>query len=123
MPLLSLTPMGETDAMQLGPEVMWVLIAMAGGVARYLDQFLKTGEIPRIGLLAGHALVSGFAGYMVVQVTLKFSADWAIVAAGAGGYMGTQALDWISSLLKSKVSGFIPSGPPKKDDHHGGGSP
>ncbi len=108
------------NGLPFGAEIMWVLIAMAGGIARYLDQYLKTGSPPKIGMLLAHAVVSGFSGYMMVQFVLRFSPAWSIIAAGAGGYLGTQGLDFISHTMKSKFGHDNPSRPhypqDKKED-------
>jgi hypothetical protein len=84
-------------------DLIWILLAMAGGVARYLDEYLRTSITPSVGKLCANALVSGFSGFIVAQATLKLSPDWALVAAGVGGYMGTQGLEWISSVLKNRL--------------------
>jgi hypothetical protein len=86
-------------------ELMWVALAMLGGIARYLDSYLRTGAAIHYGKLVAHSLVSGFSGYMTAQVVIQFSVDWAIVAAGVGGYLGTQALDWIATILVEKFGG------------------
>jgi len=95
-------------------ELLWVLLAMAGGIARYLDVYLRTGILPKVGHLIAHAVVSGFSGYMIAQIVIRISPDWALVAAGIGGYLGTQGLDWASSVLKHRF------GPPGGDS---GGAP
>lgn len=88
-------------------DIAWVIIAMIGGVARYLDQYVRTGVAPRLGLLFTHTVVSGFSGYMVAQTVLLISPDWTLVAAGVGGYLGTQGLDWISTLFTEKFGGKV----------------
>ncbi len=88
-----------TDLVQL----TWVGIAAAGGVVRYLDVYLRSGNAPSFGPALGHAAVSGFSGYMTALVVIKIYPDWTMVAAGSGGYLGTQALDWVTTVIKSKV--------------------
>lgn len=90
---------------KVGAEFIWVLVAMLGGVARYLDTYIRTGAAPRLGLLLAHALISGFSGYMVAQTVIQFSTQWALVAAGVGGYLGTQGLDWMATVLRDRVVG------------------
>lgn len=111
-----MTPVNAPDGFSLvkiGAEFLWVIIAMFGGIARYLDSYIRTGQSPRWGILFAHALVSGFSGYMVAQTVIQFSTQWALVAAGVGGYLGTQGLDWIASVLRDKVvGGTIPPPPP-----------
>lgn len=101
----STSPETTMSLVKIGSEFIWVLVAMLGGVARYLDSYIRTGDRPRLGLLIAHALVSGFSGYMVAQAVIQFSTSWAMVAAGVGGYLGTQGLDWLATVLRDKVIG------------------
>lgn len=97
-------------------QIAWVVIAAAGGVVRYLDIYLRTGEVPTVAKALTHAFVSGFSGYMVALTVIRFDPQWATVAAGAGGYLGTQGLDWVSTIVKHRVERNLPpSNPPKKD--------
>lgn len=111
---MSMTPDTSVSLFKVGSELIWVLVAMLGGIARYLDSYIRTGDRPRLGLLIAHALVSGFSGYMVAQAVLQFSVNWAMVAAGVGGYLGTQGLDWLATVLRDKVVGGTI--PPKPED-------
>jgi hypothetical protein len=108
-------PTPEPDWARITAESLWVLLAMAGGVARYLDEYLRTGILPRIGHLFAHAAVSGFSGYMVAQVCLRTVPEWSLVAAGIGGYLGTQGLEWVSTVLKRRVAGSVDSGDENAD--------
>lgn len=94
-------------------ELFWVAFAMAGGVARHLDAYLRGGEFPSIKLLIANAVVSGFSGYMVALVAMRVAPDWAFIAAGIGGYLGTQGLDWVAATLKGRVAQVINPLPPE----------
>lgn len=89
-------------------ELLWVFVAMIGGVARSLDGYTKTGVFPKVGMLFAHGLVSGFSGYMVAQVMLLVAPAWVLVGAGVGGYLGTQGLEWLASILKTRFGGEFP---------------
>ena len=84
-------------------DLTWALIAVLGGVASYLDGFLKGKQTPTLSRIIAHAFVSGFSGYMVAQVVLLVKPDWVFVAAGFAGYLGTQALDLVAEILKRRV--------------------
>jgi hypothetical protein len=85
-------------------EIAWIILAMMGGIARYLDSYLKEGKAPKLGMLLAHGMVSGFSGYMVAQVALAVGRDdWALIAAGIGGYLGTQGLDFVADQAKKRL--------------------
>lgn len=91
-------------------ELAWVLAAMVGGVARYLDSYIQTGTMPRVGLLFANAFVSGFSGYMAAHVALHLAPDWAMVAAGTAGWLGTQGMNWVADVVKRRVGGQVDGG-------------
>lgn len=84
-------------------DLAWAVIAVLGGVARYLDSFLKGQQTPTWSRMAAHAFVSGFSGYMVAQAALLIKPEWAFISAGIAGYLGTQALDMTADLIKKRV--------------------
>lgn len=84
-------------------DLAWAIIAVLGGVARYLDTFLKGGHPPTWSRMIAHAFVSGFSGYMVAQATLFIKPEWAFIAAGVAGYLGTQALDMVADFMRKRA--------------------
>lgn len=86
------------------PEVLWSLIAIVGGMARTLSAYIDGGQF-RLSILIANGFVSGFSGYMFAETMQLVSADYAYVAAGVGGYYGTQALDWIVDIVRNRFRG------------------
>lgn len=96
--------------LKIGAELWLVIIAMLGGIARYLDSYIRTGAPPKIALLTAHAMVSAFSGWMVAQVVVQFAPTWGMWAAGVGGYLGTQGLDMIAAFLRTWLNGQAGTG-------------
>jgi len=94
---------GNGSAFPTWNDAVWAIIAVLGGLASYLDSFLKGKQTPTLGKMIAHAFVSGFSGYMVAQIVLLIKPEWAFVAAGVAGYLGTQALDLAADMLKRRV--------------------
>lgn len=87
---------------ELKDAAKYITLATTGGAARYLHAYLE-GEPFSWPKLAAKCFISGFAGYMVASIAAKLSADWVHVAAGVGGFAGTQALDFIIAIAKKKI--------------------
>lgn len=80
----------------------WVGLAIFGGVARYLSEYIKDEGKITISSLLAHGIVSGFSGYMMASVFMIFHPEWALIGAGLGGYLGPQGMDIIASIMKNK---------------------
>jgi hypothetical protein len=81
--------------------LLYVTTAMFGGVANYLQLYLKGHKFEALKLMAS-AMVSGFSGYMFAQAMLLISPRWAFVAAGVGGFMGDKTMDYLFNFLARK---------------------
>ena len=104
------TPPPPPQLLQVAAELLWITLAMVGGIARALDRYLHGGVFPGIGMLFAHAAVSGFSGYMMAQVLLRLAPEWALIGAGIGGYLGTQGLDWVMLIIQERFGGKKPDG-------------
>lgn len=86
-------------------EILYVTIAAAGGMARYLQHYLNDGEFS-IAHFLSHIFVSSFSGYMFYQFAvniLGLPEATVAVCAGLGGWMGVEALKMIESFFKDKL--------------------
>jgi hypothetical protein len=89
-------------------DVTWAAIAVLGGIARYLDSFLKGQTIPTWSKMIAHAFVSGFSGYMIAMAVMLMKPEWVFIAAGVAGYLGTTALDILADVIRKRVGAEDP---------------
>lgn len=83
-------------------ELIYVVMAAVGGIARYLQSYLSEGEFAWHHLLA-HTFVSAFSGYMFYQFAfniLHLGQGSLPVVAGLGGWMGVEALKLLETLIR-----------------------
>jgi|DEB0MinimDraft_6_1074348.scaffolds.fasta_scaffold23026_3 hypothetical protein len=85
-------------------DVFYALIAAAGGAAKHLNEYLHQQEEFAWPKLLANIIVSGFSGYVFTSVVIGFNPEWAIPAAGIGGYMGGNAMDYLFTILSKRVS-------------------
>jgi hypothetical protein len=89
----------EMDELKEG--IKYITLAGTGGAARYLHSYLEGTPFSWKHLFA-KIFISGFAGLMVSQIASQLNPDWKFIAAGIGGFAGTQALDFIIYITKKK---------------------
>jgi hypothetical protein len=83
----------EDPGHKIPPQLLWLIIAMIGGVAKLLHQYIQNDAPIAIAKLLAQAVVSGFCGYLVAEVVQQISPRWAFVAAGTAGFVGAQILE------------------------------
>jgi hypothetical protein len=88
----------------------WGLLASAGGAVKFLAAMLRTPEKMSakrfLFLLGANVCISGFSGLIFALLFSTLSPDrtWQLIAAGIGGYLGTQLLDIIALTMTKKIS-------------------
>ena len=82
--------------------LIYVTTAMFGGIANYLQLYLKGHKFEVLKLTAS-AIASGFSGYMFAQAMLLLSPRWSFVAAGVGGFMGDKTMDYLFRTIVSRT--------------------
>lgn len=83
--------------------IVWLALAVLGGIARYLSKFLVGQETLTTSRIIATIFVTGFSGYMTAQVMLLVYPPWTVVGAGVGGWAGTQMMDVFVDFVKYKV--------------------
>lgn len=81
-------------------DVIIALWGLLGGLFRALNTSLTTGVIPSTTHVVGNVMVAGFCGYLAAKIAGRIDPDWVMVAAGAGGYLGTQTVDILLVLVQ-----------------------
>lgn len=84
-------------------EVIWTLLAIFGGVARYFDIYLKDSPNFMWTRFMASIVVSAFSGFMTAHILLLISPAWVFVGAGIGGYASTKFLDIFVNMLHKKL--------------------
>jgi hypothetical protein len=96
------------------PHLLYTMLAIAGGVAKQLNTYVETRQW-HLGRFLASAISSGFSGYMAAQVMWQMAPKWAFIAAGIGGYMGGEAMDFLASLLKRKIESAVKTQEKRED--------
>ena len=84
-------------------EFVYVILAISGGVSRYLSQYLNTGVF-NWGFFIANVAISSFSGYMFAKFStlLGIQSDASYIFAGVGGFLGTKALEFMGDQLTKK---------------------
>ncbi len=84
-------------------EIFWTLLAGVGGLVKALREVLKGTEKFAWSRVIARIIISGFSGLMVAKTTELLDPTWATIAAGIGGYLGTEALDSLVEVIRGRL--------------------
>lgn len=90
---------------KIRPEYIYALLAAFGGGARYLNIYLTNGKFSWGNFIA-NLLVSGFSGLMFAFMaeSMNFPQQILFVSAGIGGFMGHNALEFLATYIKGRMT-------------------
>lgn len=96
--------MEDFNPRHLPIEIIMTLLAVFGGVARYLNGYIN-GQGFRFSLFIASIVVSGFGGLMFGLLGMALDAPMTLllVMAGLGGHFSDQTLKFIYEIVKNKV--------------------
>jgi hypothetical protein len=85
-------------------QVFYGLIAICGGIARYLKSYVD-GAPFSLGIFAASAFISGFGGWVFAQIGISMNLPQPILyaMAGAGGYFSDQTLKLVLEYVQGKA--------------------
>lgn len=91
------------EQLNIKPEIIYTATATAGGIAKYLHEYVKTGNFA-FGMLLANIGISTFSGYMFASFSsfLGLESQIAYSMAGLGGFMGVRALNFIEDVLRKR---------------------
>jgi hypothetical protein len=85
-------------------ELIYGAIAIAGGIARYLNSY-ATGTPFKLSIFIASTFVSGFSGYMfaLLGTTMNLPEGFLFIMAGTGGFFGDQTMKLVMERLNKEV--------------------
>lgn len=92
------------DLKNLPIELIYGLIAVGGGIARYLNAYVN-GQRFHFSIFVASTVVAGFSGFMFALLgeTLNLPQTMIHVMAGVGGFCGDQTLKLIMEYTQKKI--------------------
>jgi len=96
----------ETDGIPHAAEILWTLIAIAGGIAKYLHDMSKNNRPFKWVNLIAKAFISGFSGWTSAHVAMFVNSDpnFILVMCAMGGWMGADGIEFLwNNFVRSRL--------------------
>ena len=94
-------------------EILYGLIAIFGGIARYLNSFANGGPPFRLSILFASTIAAGFSGFMFALLGESLNLPYPMphIFAGLGGFFGEQTLKLMLEYANSRIGKIDPPPP------------
>lgn len=91
-------------------EAVYVFVAIAGGMARYLNSYAN-GVPFKLGILLASSFSSGFSGYIfaLLAVTMSLPLPMQFIFAGVGGFFGEQTMKYVMEYVTKRFDATSPN--------------
>lgn len=88
---------------QIPAQAIYTIIAMGGGIARYLNNYASGAKFS-VTIFLASAIVAGFSGYMFALFgdSLNLPYPMSHILAGLGGFFGDQSLKFMYEYFTKK---------------------
>lgn len=85
-------------------ELIWAMIAIFGGIARYLNAYVE-GQKFKVSIFLASAFVAGFSGFMFALLgdSLQMPGPITHIMAGVGGFFGEQTMKLIFEIMSKRA--------------------
>lgn len=85
-------------------EIMFIVLAISGGIARYLNGYTNGTPFNWKTFLAS-VFVSGFSGYMfaLMAISMNLPIPIQFMMAGTGGFFGDQTMKFVLEYVRNKT--------------------
>lgn len=86
-------------------QYVYGLVAIIGGVARYLNSYAMGQTHFSGGVFVASAFVAGFSGWMfaIMGTSMHLPQEMVFIMAGTGGFFGDQTMKLIMEWIQGKI--------------------
>ena len=90
--------------MKIPPELLYVVVAIIGGIARYLNGYTN-GTPFKLSVFLASGFVAGFSGWMFAQmgIAMGWPNGFLFILAGMGGFFGEQSMKLLMELVEKRI--------------------
>lgn len=89
---------------EIGVYIIYAILAMAGGIARYLQKYIQ-GEVFNWRILLANVFISAVSGVFLALLgkSMGVSVEMIGMMSGIGGWLGSTGIDFVADIVKART--------------------